>query len=527
MKRSWALLLLGPLAMWLMAGASPWALLPGRGLTDRASPLCLLPGLGLLALRFVASRDRRLLRLGAHLDQLRWATITAFVTPAGAMLLGYSLSNQPFAAEIEGGSFTLYVVLCALQVIGVASEFRDGTSAQWLTQPRSLRWLLAERVLASTLASAAALGTLAIAVPALVDAHSFGLVVAAALGGAGLISSLSTREPVAATVTSGVLLSAPALLWAWHSDSTEVIDASLTVPLAAWSLALLVLGFWQARRLMLAPEPRLPSVKTRGVGRTTPLGALVRKELRLQVFTVLVGSFAAISLRVMLAGFGAFPGQLDPSLFFAVLIGLLSGLISISEEHHHGTLHADALALPTAIVWRTKVSVAALVNLLVAVVLPLALFVDQRSPSGGALFVLQATVAMVSMTVGLVAASAAKQLSRAIFVGLLLMLVVQLSSGALAWLGDELVKPLEPAIGHLAGRPHAFTLSLGWVVAFAGITWALALGSACLVVARRTWLTSSFPRPLVTRLGVALGLLATLGSATLRLTWLLTSPPAG
>jgi hypothetical protein len=521
MKRSWALVLLGPLALWLMAGASPWAL------TDRASVLCLLPGLALLALRFVASRDRRLLRLGAHLDQLRSATLTAFVAPAGAMLLGYSLSNQPLAAEIEGGSFTLYVVLCALQVIGVASDFRDGTSAQWLTQPRSLRWLLAERLLASTLASMAAVGTLAIAVPDLLGAHTFGLVLAAALGGAGLISALSTREPVAATVTSGVLLSAPALLWAWRSESTEVIDAALTVPLAAWSLALLVLGFWQARRFMLTPEPRLPSWRTRPVGRTTPLNALVRKELRLQVFTVLVGSFAAISLRVMLAGFGAFPGQLDPSLFFAVVIGLLSGLISISEEHHHGTIHADALALPTSIVWRTKVSVASAVNLLVAVVLPLALFEDQRAPALGAAFVLQATVAAVSMTVGLVAASAAKQLSRGVFIGLLLLLGLQLASGALMWLGDELVKPLEALIAHLGARPHGVTMSLAGVVALGGLTWASALGAACLAVARRTWLTSALPWPLVARLGGALGLLATLGSATLRMTWLLTSPTAG
>ncbi len=489
MHRSWFLLPLVPLTLWLFAGGAP---------------LAMAPALTLLTLRLAVRRGR----LGAHLEQLRWPTMTAIAAPPGVMFFSWSLSNGPFVSGLEVGCFTLFVVLCAMQVTGIASEFREGTAAQWLTQPESLRRLLAERVVAATITSLTALATLGLAFPAVASTHAFGLAAAAALGGAGVLASLSTREPVAAAVTNGVLLSAPPLLVAWLRDSEEIIDASATLPLIGWSLLLLALGFWQARRLLLRPEPTLPSLRWPGAGRTTPLKALARKELRLQVFTLVVGAFAVIALR--LATLAARGGAFDASSFFAWTIGLLSGLVAISEEHHHGTVYTDALTLPASTVWRTKVVVSALATLVAAVVLPLLLFSHLHLPDGGivpldGLILGQAAPAVLAMSIGFAAATATRQLNRSLFVGLLVLVGVATATVAI-FVSTTLA--LDPLIDRFGLQRHhwSYNESFTRMMVFNGLELLGCVGF--LVVARRTWLTSVVPWRLASLFGLGLALVA-------------------
>jgi hypothetical protein len=401
-KRSWFLVVAVPLLVALVSGRPWWVLAPSVALA-----------LLLLAL------NRRGVRMRFHLEALRWPAILAIALPVAlnevvAELLAHATGLRPRTLDLPVGQLLLVVLLTVLHSTSVASEFSTGTASTWLTQPRSLRWLVAERWLASVVLALTAVATVVAFEPEALESSLFAAMMGAAIGGFALVIALLLKDPFAALVTSLICLGALLAGVTWLSHDHEVAPMLLVAPT---SIGLVVFAIVRARELIWRPLPTLAVRPGRAIGRTTPLKALLRKEVRLHVLpgAAMLASALACALanrldRPMVAAFGG------------SVVALLAGIGAISEERHHHTMSNDVAVLPHRFVWRVKLGVMASVAALGGFVLPV---VEGNLTHDLVEYGLVVSLAMVA---GLVGAAVAKDLTRA-FAGALGLAV----GGVIVW----------------------------------------------------------------------------------------------
>ncbi len=468
MNRSWIVVVALPLLVALVAH-SPW--------------LALAPSVGLGVLLLALGSGRRFVRLRLHLEQLRWPAIVAITAPialdtALAQAVAHTVGVAPRSVNGPAGQVVLVLALTSLHSTSVASEFSSGTALTWLAQPRGVRALVAERWFAALVVSVVAVATLIAFEPEVVEGDVFGAACAAALGGVALAAALLLKDPFAALVVSLLATGVQLAALSWFNDHLAPISPAVAmVPLSVGAL----LGvFARPRALIWKSAPALRPRVGASVGRTTPLVALLRKELRLHELPGVAALAAALGWLLvtgpdapMVAGFGG------------VVVGLLAGIATISEERHHGTTWNDVAVLPTRLVWRVKLGVTAAVTGLGGIVLPVALgalksrVIPSLADQLSALLDYGLLVSL-AMVLGLVCATVTKDLTRA-FAGALGLALV----GAIVWsLGFRLAA--RPFATVVEGRSLA-TLASSVVPALMLLVLGVALG-------RRAWLFGGLTR---------------------------------
>ena len=375
---------------------------------------------------------------------------------------------------LPGPVLAMFVYIVGSLAIGaqsVGQEFAYRTLPMLLSQPadRGRVYLLKFVVSAVMLLTLAALAGATFAKGWRPESSRFGLIVLPVLCGLFLAPLLTMicRSTLAGMILGGTVM---ALTWfvtlaiAWFGFGIDT-ETTENLILGRWTLGMTVacpmvglLGWRRFRELeaidVASPALHLPrwSQRAHGARRHQPLRALAVKEVHLQQMAFAIAGLHTIGwaifvlLQRYVPSMATFPvGAV--LLLYSTGLAIAIGALASAEERQHGTLDWQLLQpSPSWQQWMVKVAVAFAVALLLGVGLPVLL--NQLTPFEGFRIRMAADLAVLtvlltasSIYISSLSGSGVRAMVLSLPTGMAVAYFVQIASGALRWVTQQLAGP--------------------------------------------------------------------------------------
>jgi ABC-type transport system involved in multi-copper enzyme maturation permease subunit len=376
---------------------------------------------------------------------------------------------------LPGPVLAMFVYVVGSLAIGaqsVGQEYTYRTLPMLLSQPadRGRMYLLKFVVSAVMLLTLAALAGTTFAKGWRPESARFGVIVLPVLCGLFLAPLLTMicRSTLAGMILGGTVM---ALTWfatlaiAWFGFGIDT-ETTENLILGRWTLGMTVvcpavglLGWRRFRELeaidVASPALHLPRwlQRAQGARRHQPLRALAVKEVHLQqmAFAIaglhIIGWAIFVLLQRYVPSMATFPvGAV--LLLYSTGLAIAVGALASAEERQHGTLDWQLLQpSPAWQQWIVKVAVAFAVALLLGVGLPVLL--NQLTPFEGFrirmaadLGVLMVLLTASSIYISSLSGSGVRAMVLSLPIGMAVAYFMQIASGALRWVTQQLAGPL-------------------------------------------------------------------------------------